>query len=148
MATHMGKNPDQVFAKIKKYVIEERFANQLNGQVCQSVVAEIKYKLMSSEISKKNDSEAKTSLKTVFESINYEQIKEDQEAKFKASLASNDYAEVIKVFNEKNIAKTIGHFFGLQDATFCSMVIALLQGEKSDDILAAFEGYLPTQILR
>jgi len=148
LATHIGKNPDEVFAEIKDYVINQRFAKQLNGQVCQSVVAEIKYKLMSAEISEKNEAEAKSSLNKILESIDYEQIKADQEAKFQAALSSNDYAEVIKVFNEKNIAKTIGHFFGLQDATFCSTVIALLQGEKHGDIIAALEGYLPTEIPR
>lgn len=148
MATHIGKNPDQVFAEIKDYVINQRYAKQLNSQVCKSVVAQIKYKLMSAEISMKNDSEAKTSLNAVFDAIDYEEIKTEQENIFGVALSSNDYAEVIKVFNEKNIAKTIGHFFGFQDATFCSTVIALLQGEKCDDIIATFERYLPTQIPR
>ncbi|GKX67695.1 DUF4435 domain-containing protein [Inconstantimicrobium mannanitabidum] len=148
MAVHLGKNPDEVLAEIKNYVINVRFANQLNGQICQSVVAEIKYKLMSAEISKKNEAEAKNSLNTLLSSINYEQIKADQEAKFGTALYSNDYKEVIKVFNEKNIAKTIGHFFGLQDAAYCSTVNALLQGDKRKDIIAALAVYLPADIPR
>ena len=147
-ALHFGRNEDEVFYEIRDYVINQRFARQLNGQICQSIVAEIKYKLMSADISRKNEEEAKSSLNTLYTSIDYEQIKAVQEAKFQAALSSKNYAEVIKVFNEKNITKTIGHFFGLQDNVFCSTIIALLQREKREDIINALARYLPTEIPR
>ena len=74
-AEHMGKNQEEVFSEILKYVIETRFANQINRQICQSVVAEIKYTLACANISSKNDDEAKKSLDTVFASIDYEELK-------------------------------------------------------------------------
>lgn len=148
MAAHLGKKPDEIFAEVKNYVINQRFTNQLNGQVCQSVVAEIKYKLMSAEISKKNETEAKDSLNTILGSIDYEQIKTEQEERFKAVLSSNDYAKVISVFNEKNIPKDIGHFFDLANIAYCSTIIALLNGEKREEIISALVNYLPTEIPR
>ncbi|SEW26226.1 DUF4435 domain-containing protein [[Clostridium] fimetarium] len=147
LAIHIGRNPDEVFVEVKNYIIQ-RFTNQLNGQVCQAVVAEIKYMLMSAEISKKNETESKKSLDTLLESIDYEQIRANQELKFQTVLSGNDYTQVIKVFNEKNIAKTIGHFFGLNDNAFCPTLIALLRGEKHGDIINALAGYLPTEIPR
>lgn len=148
MAAHMGKEPDSVFETIKSYVIDERFARQINGQICEGAVAEIKYKLMCAEISKKNDEEAKASLDAVLAGIDYETIKQEQEAKFQVVLQNRSYADTIKVFNKKSIASSIGHFFGISNSEYCSIVIALLHGEKHDAIVSAIVPYLPTGIPR
>lgn len=148
MAAHMGKEPDNVFEAIKRYVIDDRFARQINGQICEGAVAEIKYKLMCAEISKKNDEEAKASLDAVLAGIDYETIKQEQEAKFQAVLQSRSYADTIKVFNKKSVVSSIGHFLGINDKEYCSTVIALLHGEKHDAIVSAIAPYLPTDIPR
>lgn len=148
MAAHMGKEPDSVFETIKSYVIDERFARQINGQICEGAVAEIKYKLMCAEISKKNDEEAKVSLDAVLAGIDYETIKQEQEAKFQAVLQSRSYADTIKVFNKKSVVSSIGHFLGINDKEYCSTVIALLRAEKHDAIIGAIAPYLPTGIPR
>ena len=148
MAAHMGKEPDSVFETIKSYVIDERFARQINGQICEGAVAEIKYKLMCAEISKKNDEEAKASLDAVLAGIDYETIKQEQEAKFQVVLQNRSYVDTIKVFNKKSIASSIGHFFGISNSEYCSIVIALLHGEKHDAIVSAIVPYLPTDIPR
>lgn len=148
MAVHMGKDADEIYTTIKKYIINERFSNQINGQICQSVVAQIKYKLSCAEISKKSENEAKSSLDEVMGSIDYEQIKLEQEEKFQTVLSSADYANVLKIYNEKNIAKSVGHFLGIENKSYCSTVVNLLKGDKRDEIVSALSGYLPDEIPR
>lgn len=148
IASHMAKNPDRVFGEVKKYVIQERFSHQINGQVCEATVAEIKYKLTSAEISKKNDTEAKASLDATVRGINYDAIHAEQKQKFTTALQNDDYSEVIKVFNCKNISASIGHFFGIDNREYCPLVIALLRGDKQRDITNAVVPYLPTEIPR
>lgn len=148
IASHMAKDPDAVFSEIKKYVIEERFARQINGQICEATVAEIKYKLMSAEISKKDDSEAKASLDATFKEISYDAIHTEIEQKFNTVLKNADYSEVIKVFNCKNISTSIGKFFGVDNKNYRPFIIALLHGGKRDDIVSALVSYLPTDIPR
>lgn len=148
IASHMAKDPDAVFAEVKKYVIEDRFAKQINGQICEATVAEIKYKLMCAEISKIDDAEAKSSLDAVLSDIDYDTIKKEQEARFQTVLQSNSYADTIKVFNKKSIASSIGHFIGINNNEFCSTIIALLHGDKHDAIVTALTPYLPTDIPR
>lgn len=148
IASHMAKDPDAVFAEIKKYVIEERFAKQINGQICEAAVAEIKYKLMSAEISKKNDTEAKNSLATAIAGIDYDTIQTAQDQKFNGILHRADYSEVIKVFNCKNISTSIGRFFGIDNKEYRQIIIALLHGAKHNDIVAAIAPYLPIDIPR
>ena len=148
IASHMAKDQGAVFEAVKKYVIEDRFAKQLNGQICEGTVAQIKYKLMCAEISKKNESEAKSSLDAAIAGINYDAIRAEQEQKFQAALQGGEYAAIIKVFNCKDISTSIGHFFEIDNKAYCSLVIALLHGDKHDDIVNALVPYLPTDIPR
>ncbi len=69
MAEHMGKEANTTFEEIKKYVIHTRFSHQIESQICQSVVAQIKYKLSCVDISKQNSEKAKASLETAFKSL-------------------------------------------------------------------------------
>ena len=90
----------------------------------------------------------KRSLDAVLAGIDYETIKQEQEAKFQAVLQSRSYADTIKVFNKKSVVSSIGHFLGINDREYCSTVIALLRGEKHDAIVGAIAPYLPTGIPR
>ena len=148
IASHMAKDQDAVFEAVKKYVIEDRFSKQLNRQICEGTVAQIKYELMCAEISKKNESEARSSLKAAIARINYDTIQSEQEKKFQTVLRDRDYAETIKVFNCKNISTSIGHFFEIDNKAYCSLIIALLHGDKHNDIVNALVPYLPTDIPR
>lgn len=148
IAEHMGKDADEVFEEIKNYVIDKRFSNQIESQICQSVVAQIKFKLANADISKKSNDEAKQSLESVIENINYEQIRTVESNRFQQALESRDYAGIIKIFNEKGIAKSIGSYFGINNAAYCTTVINLLRGKKHDDIVDALLPYFPSEIPR
>lgn len=148
MAEQFGENVDTAFHNVKQFVIDVRFSNQINGQICESVVAEIKYRLSSAEISKTDETKAKESLESVLSSIDYDQIKSEQEQKFQQVLNSGNYKEVLKVYNKKDLSKSIGHFLGIDNKYYCSKVISLLRGSKHDEIVAALSPYLPTEIPR
>ena len=53
-----------------------------------------------------------------------------------------------KLVNCKDISTSIGHFFEIDNKAYCSLVIALLHGDKHDDIVNALVPYLPTDIPR
>ena len=104
--------------------------------------------LSSAEISKKDEAEAKESLRRVLESLNYEKTKQEQESKFQAALKAENYTDVLRVFNEKNIVGMIGEYFGLKNDSYCSTVLALLNGQLHDEIVNALAPYLPIEIPR
>lgn len=147
-ATHLGRDPDEVFASIKDYIVNARFAKQIDKQICQSVVAHLKYQLTSIELSKKSDDEAKASLNAALQAIDYEKTKSEQGTKFRKPLDRADYTDVLRVFNEKGLVNSIGHFFGLNDKEYCSTILALLNGNLRNEIVKAIEKYLPTEIPR
>lgn len=150
IATHLAKNDNDVYENIRKYIIQERFANQINGQICQSVIAQIKYELNSSEISKKNEAKAKQSLCSLFNSIKYDEISAIHENKFERVLTSGNYNDVLKVFNEKNMVSSIGHYFSICNNAYCELVIGLMNNdtEQRQSILDALLPYLPPEIPR
>lgn len=147
-ATHLGLNAEQVLGNVKNYIIKERFAKQINSQICESVVAQIKYKLNCAEISKVNETEAKTTLEQTLVSIDYDTIKTQEETKFNEILSSDDYKQILRAFNKKELSKSIGQFFGLSNNAYCQTVINLLKGEQKEAIVAALLPYMPAEIVR
>ena len=148
IADHLGQSPDESFAPIREYVIHTRFAHQIDRQICQSVVAHLKYQLTAIELSKKNDDEAKNSLNVALRNIDYEKTKAEEESKFRSALCEEDYAKVLSVFNEKGLTSSIGHFLGLVDKEYCKRILALLNGKMRNEISDAISTYLPPEIPR
>lgn len=148
MAEQFGEDVDVAWHNVKQYVVEVRFNNQINGQICESVVSEIKYRLSSAEISKVDENKAKESLETALSSIDYDQIKATQETKFQQVMDEGDYTKILQVFNQKNLSKSIGRFLGVDNRQYCEKVINLLQGIKHEEIVSALSPYLPTEIPR
>ena len=70
-------------------------------------------------------------LKTNFASISisFDDIKQSVERKFIDVKDAGVYREVIKVFNEKGIAKSIGHFMSIMDKDYCKTVLGMLKME-------------------
>lgn len=148
MAEHLGKAPDDVFAKVKDEIICTRFAHQIDRQICQSTVAHLKYQLSTIELSKKDDSDAENSLNTALQNIDYMKTKKEVELKFNETLHEKNYAKVLSVFNAKSLTNSIGHFLGLTDKEYCNIVLALLKGKLCEEIPEALSAYLPSEIPR
>lgn len=148
IAGHMALSPDDVFNSVKNYVVNDRFANQIEGQICESVVAQIKFKLSSAEISKKNEADAKATLDAVLNSIDFDSIKQTEEQRFRDALNNGDYREILKLFNKKSVVSSIGVLFGLKNSEYCPMILRLLRGEKHDEIINALLPYMPVEIPR
>lgn len=132
--------------EIKNYIINDRFKNEINKQICEAVVSELKYKLTISEISTKNDQEAKNTLNTLFETIDYDVIKNEQVEKFNKILESGSYKEILKVFNCKSLSTSVGHFFGLDNKEYRDFILRQISSNDAHEIVKAVAMYLPEEI--
>lgn len=142
----MGFDNISKVSEVKQYIIKDRFKPQINHQICDAVISEIKYQLSRASIVGKKDEEVKQSLTEIYNSIVFEDVKASKEGLFNEALTSNDYAEILKVFNYKTMSKSIGHFFGLKDNEFHNFIIRQLNGERADEIKTAIMSYLPIEI--
>lgn len=98
------------------------------------------------ELSKKNEIEASQTLQQVMEKITYESVKDSIEQSFQEILQSKEYSKILSKFNRKELAKTIGHYFGLKNDEYCDFVIRQLHSVNSDEIKNAIIPYLPLEI--
>ena len=146
VANLLAITDNRVVENIKKYIIENRFSCEVNRQICEAVVSEIKYQLSIIELSKKNEIEASQTLQQVMEKITYESVKDSIEQSFQEILQSKEYSKILSKFNRKELAKTIGHYFGLKNDEYCDFVIRQLHSVNSDEIKNAIIPYLPLEI--
>ena len=131
---------------IKKYIIEERFAQTINKQICEAIVSELKFELNTASISKVNEEKAKETLDKAFKEISYDNIKIKQTEKFNKILDSHIYKDILKVFNCKSLSKSIGHFLGINNKEYQNFILRQIKGEKANDIINAIIPYLPKDI--
>jgi ABC-type cobalamin/Fe3+-siderophores transport system ATPase subunit len=131
---------------IKKHVIEDRFLKEINKQILEATVSEAKYQLSIIEIPKNDENAAKQELNELKIDIDFNKIKSEQEKKFNDILSAKNYKQVLSVFNRKDVVKSIGHYFDLNDKGYCDFVIRQLQGDKSQEVINAIKPYLPTEI--
>jgi len=140
-------NQDEIsIEKIKKYIIEDRFSKEVHKQILESTVSELKYQLSIVEIPKDDEDAAKQKLADLQKEIIFDKTKTEQEKKFNEIFANKDYQKVLSVFNRKDLVKSIGHYFGIQNTEYCDLIIKHLQSENSKDIINAIIPYLPPEI--
>ena len=141
LSDYLGNNFNEIFSNIKNYVINERFDNQIRGQIKKNVVSQIKHKLSLAEIS---EIDTKESLKKAIENIDADRIYEETLKSYEEALISNNYKKVIKMFNEKGLSKSIGHYFGFQNNDYLNIVISILRNKEQKEVFAIFKNYVPS----
>lgn len=142
-----GYNDTLKIEEVKEYIIEERFEKEINKQILESTISEIKYQLSSFVISNKDEESAKEALDDLMNIVNFDTIKQEKEQMFRDVLESNDYQKVLRVFNRKSLSKSVGHFFGVNDNAYCDFVLRQLNTNKDKEIIDAICRYLPKEIL-
>lgn len=144
----MGYQDSDIVEQIKNYVINDRFLNEMHRQVCESVVAEIKYRLSTAEISNKNGEEAKAALDDIMSNLNYEELHRKTLENFASVYESKDYKKILKVFNRKELSKSVGHFWKMDNKEYCNFILRQFKTDKEQLFIEAISLYLPMQIPR
>ena len=140
LADYLAKNSNDVINNIRNYIIKKRFDNQISSQVKKNVVSQIKYDLSMVEISENNTKESFTN---AIKNINVDSIYEDTLNSYEEALLSNDYKKVLEMFNEKGLAKSIGHYLGFQNNDYLNTVISILRNKEQTEVLEIFKNYIP-----
>ena len=142
----LGFNDDDKVKSVKDYIIKDRFAKEIDKQICEAIVSEIKFKLTIANISTKNEEEAKDSLESAFKSISYDELKAKYTGEFNEILELEAYSNVLKVFNSKSLSTSIGHFFGIDNKGYRELIVRHIKGNRVDEIIRAISPYLPEEI--
>lgn len=138
----MGFSDISNVENVKKH-IKDRFCKEIDRQICEAIVSEIKFKLTTVTISRENEEKVKETLEKFFREISYDNLKIEQEKKFKLGII---YKDILKVFNCKSLSTSTGHFFGLNNKEYRDFIIRQIKGKRASDIINAIIPYLPKDI--
>lgn len=141
LADYLAKNFNKVFSNIKEYIINKRFGDQIHRQVNKNAVSQIKHELSRAEISEINTKESFT---IAIENIVVDSIYEDTLNSYEEALLSNDYKKVLEIFNEKGLAKSIGHHLSIKDNDYLNTVISILRSKDQKEVFEIFKSYVPS----
>lgn len=140
---HQGfTNYDNV-DKVKDYIIERRFSNQIKNQISKAVISEIKYLLSIYDLNGKELEDIKINFNSIGDKISFEDIKGNIEEKFKKALNEKEYFSILRLFNEKGLSKSIGTYFNIKNEDYCDLIIRLLKSNQSNEIIGGIKKYLP-----
>lgn len=139
---------NSIVEEVKNYVINERFAREIEKQICNAIIYEIKFKLSTANISGKKEDKLNEALDNFMNkfSSSYENMKVEKNKFFNDILYAKKYEDVLMVFNCKGLANSVGHFFKIDDKDYVNFILRSLKNKNSEIIIDAIRKYLPEEI--
>lgn len=102
IATHMGKDSEIVFKEVKQNLVDF-FKNQLDQQVLLHFKELLRRDFIGlTNFNAKNITDVKAEIDGIFSSIDKQNLYDTIKSEFDLVVASDDYEEVLKLFNLKN----------------------------------------------
>lgn len=146
VAEHLGFNCQQKQEDVTNWIIQE-LNRELDHQIKEYLVSEIKYNLNICDISKREENISNYLINYV-SNLEINQIENEIRSKFNTAIESKEYLEIIKLYNRKSLCERVGFIFELthRDNEYSKLVLRLAKGAKLDEIKQALSCYLPCQI--
>lgn len=137
------KDTDNVVEKVKDYVKWQRFHQQLLKHETNALKLRLKNELAGIELSELSIDDAGSELKTLIEGLNPDAIAKEIRREFEDVDNHGDYQQVLILLNDKQVAHTVGHFFGIENKQYIYKAVAILSGEQGSQLIDALRPYLP-----
>lgn len=137
LSQRFGADAGKTFSGIKSYVIE-RFSKQTSKQTSEALVAGVKEVLSGITIS---DNE-KLTADGIASLIDIASIEKDVNNRYQQAIEEQDYNEILGLFNDKSLATSVGHYFGIDNKIYVDRAISLLEGDLRDELSEALRHYI------
>ena len=62
--------------------------------------------------------------------------------RYQQAIEGHDYNEILGLFNDKSLATSVGHYFGMDNKIYVDRAISLLEGDLRDDLSEALRHYI------
>src|SRR5690606_18560309 len=86
---------------------------------------EIKFRLGNFNTKSKTREEIKSTLSSLLQNINSDEIYDQSKKSFQDAIDSNDYNKLLGLYNRKSLASRIGTIFGFQKNELSELIIRL-----------------------
>lgn len=132
--------------KAKEYIIDTKFKNELNKQINEKLIAEIKYQLSIIDVNCDNDAMIKKVLENVCKSDFVDNIKRNIQKEYNEKYESRDLREILKIYNCKDLYKHVGKYIGYDNDMYYSSFINCINEKRNDELLCAINKYIPGEL--
>lgn len=104
--------------------------NELDTQISKRVSGEIRHKLLSFNDKINGLDKIKISYNEIIRSINIEKTYEVVAKKFENVIESNDYLEILKIYNRKSLLTSVGEVLGLKKGEYVNLILRISINKK------------------
>ena len=133
---------------VKKYVVEDRFLKEKNKQIYLAIISQTKYKLSSLELSDLSEDELDKMFQNVSSYIEYDKMKENIKTDYNVITTTQQYKECLKLFNRKDLIKSVGNYLGLRNEEYCEWILRKIHSQNKEEVIKNLIEYLPSEIER
>lgn len=119
--------------KIKKFVFKE-LKNELDIQISQRVIEEVKFLIKGIDIKSKNKQEINDNFKQEIKKIKINNIFNKISLKFDRIINNSDYEKLLIFYNRKTIASRIGGQLGLKDDELPLLILRMVNSGNIETI--------------
>lgn len=74
--------------------------------------------------------------------IDIANIEKDVNNRYQQTIEEQDYNEILGLFNDKSLATSVGHYFGIDNKIYVDRAISLLEGDLRDGLSKAIRHYI------
>ena len=82
----------------------------------------------------------------MYSEISFDDIKNKVEKKFNKVQDLKDYEYCLLIYNQKGLARSVGHFYNINDKEYCNFILRKIKNEKYEELVKLFIKYLPSKI--
>ncbi|MEZ8042249.1 DUF4435 domain-containing protein [Vibrio sp. 1F263] len=117
--------------------------NELDVQISKRASGEILHKLRSFNDKSNGIEKIKESYNGVISNIDIESIYSEVASEFNAVIESQNYLDMLRLYNRKSLLTAIGEVLGLKKGEYVSLIMRISKGKNKEKVITALTPYLP-----
>lgn len=142
ISEHLELNPDDKVQEVTTFLIEA-LTSEFDVQVSSKAEKIIEYKLGAYSKTENTKEGLKNGLTETIARINVDEIYNESNQLFQASIDSQNLSNLLLVYNRKSLPNRISGIFGLANGQYGKLLIRLMKGSRQIEILEALKAYMP-----
>lgn len=128
---------------VKKELLD-RYRRLRNSQINKALASELKYQLSIIDLNEVANIDFIGLILDNFSPSVINEIKEHISSKYNENV---NYTEMLRIYNDKNLISSVGHYFGLNNKSYQDFVLRKLGDlDQRESYINAVKKYLPTEI--
>lgn len=142
VSSHLGLNSDETVEKVIDFLISA-LQSEIDVQISSKAERRIQYLLGSYSKEANSIQGLENGLTTTLSRIDIAAIYNESKSIFDSAINDRCLESLLLNYNRKSLHNRISNIFGLANGEYEKLLVRLMKGEKQDEILGAFEQYLP-----